>query len=315
MLRHGLITDYDPRPGVAIATLSYDYPRGYRVPEHSHGSDQLIYAITGVMEVTADQEMWLVPPHFAIWVPASARHSIRMLGAVSMRTLYIRPRLSARLARCCRVLHVTPLLRELIVEMVRLKELRSRNRLDCALRDVLLYQLAKASPIPMSVSMPKDSRARALADQLMDNLDQRPSLARMCSSVGASVRTIERLFRREVGSDFEFWRRQVRLMKAVELLVSGHSVKATAAALGYRQPSAFVSMFRAVLGATPRRWIRTLERLDGDFALPSESGDPEVRGAGARRGEAPSQLTIGKKESKRNKAKKVVSRGAFLEHQ
>jgi AraC-like DNA-binding protein len=284
VLRHGLITEYDPRPGVAIATLSYDYRQGYRVPEHSHGSDQLIYATTGVMEVTAGQEMWLVPPHFALWVPASAAHSIRMLGAVSMRTLYIRPKISAGLARGCRVLHVTPLLRELIVEMVRRKELRSRNRLDCAFRDVLLCQLEKASPIPTSVTMPKDPRARALADQLMNNLDKRSSLARMCNAVGASVRTIERLFRREVGSDFEFWRRQVRLMKAVELLVSGHSVKETASALGYRQPSAFVTMFRGILGATPRRWIRTLEGLDGNGAFPSEPRDPGVAGAGARRG-------------------------------
>jgi AraC-like DNA-binding protein len=264
VLRHGLIREYDPRPGVAIATLSYDYPRGFRVPEHAHGSDQLIYATAGVMEVTAGQGMWLIPPHFAIWVPALAQHSIRMLGAVSMRTLYLRPGISAGFGRACQVLHVTPLLRELIVEMVRIKELRSKNQLHSALREVLVFQLQKASPIPTSVTMPRDPRARALADQLINHLDKRSSLAEMCNSVGASVRTMERLFRREVGSDFEFWRRQVRLMKAVELLVSGHSVKQTASALGYRQPTAFVTMFRGILGATPRRWIRTLERLGGN---------------------------------------------------
>jgi AraC-like DNA-binding protein len=84
----------------------------------------------------------------------------------------------------------------------------------------------------------------------------------MCDAGGASLRTIQRVFRREVGSDFEFWRRQVRLIKAVELLVSGHSVKETSAALGYRQPTAFVEMFRGVLGTTPGAWIQALQHLN-----------------------------------------------------
>ena len=74
--------------------------------------------------------------------------------------------------------------------------------------------------------------------------------------------SIERVFRREVGSDFEFWRRQARLMKAVELLVTGHSVKEVGFALGYRQPTGFVEMFRGILGTTPGSWIKSLQRLN-----------------------------------------------------
>jgi len=52
----------------------------------------------------------------------------------------------------------------------------------------------------------------------------------------------------------------VRLMKAVELLVAGRSVKEVSFALGYHQPAAFVEMFRGVLGATPKAWVQSLER-------------------------------------------------------
>lgn len=115
--------------------------------------------------------------------------------------------------------------------------------------------------MPISVSLPKDARARALAEQVIGNLAERRSLAQMCRSAGASVRTIERLFRRDVGSSFEFWRRQVRLMKAVELLVGGYSVKQTSFALGYRQPTAFVTMFRGILGTTPMAWVQALQSV------------------------------------------------------
>jgi AraC-like DNA-binding protein len=257
-MRHGFITQYDPRRGILISTLAHEYPREFNVNEHAHGSDQLVYAIRGVMQVTAGQGVWLIPPHFGLWIPARAYHSIRMPEAVSMRTLYMRCGLGPQLPPTCAVFHIPPLLRELIIEAVRLRELRANQKLHCALCDLLVSQLERASPMPTSVTFPLDVRARAVADAVMKNPAGRRPLAVLCESVGASVRTIQRVFRREVGSDFEFWRRQVRLMKAVELLVSGRSVKETGFALGYRQSTAFVEMFRGILGTTPGAWIQAL---------------------------------------------------------
>jgi AraC-like DNA-binding protein len=242
-----------------ISTLAYEYPRAFHVQEHAHGSDQLIYAICGVMQVSAGECMWLIPPHFGMWIPARTCHSIKMPDAVSMRTLYMRRGLSPRLPVTCTVLHITPLLRELIVETVRHKELRTRNRLHCALRDLLLSKLENASAMPMSLTLPQDYRARTVADKVIANLAERQPFADLCASVGASVRTVQRIFRREVGSDFQSWRCQARVMKAVELLVAGHSVKEVSFALGYRQPTAFVEMFRGILGTTPGAWIKSLQ--------------------------------------------------------
>src|ERR1700722_11411822 len=114
-----ILTEYDPKRGVSVATLAYEYPSRFHVPEHAHGSDQLIYAISGLMEVSSNQSMWLIPPHFALWIPARTHHRIYIPGPVSMRTLYLRKDLNVRLEPRCAVLHVTPLLRELIVETVR----------------------------------------------------------------------------------------------------------------------------------------------------------------------------------------------------
>ena len=100
-----------------------------------------------------------------------------------------------------------------------------------------------------------------MAEAVIANPGGRKSMAELCAAAGASVRTMQRLFQLEVGSDFESWRQQVRLMKGVELLVAGYSVKATSFALSYSQPTAFVTMFRAVLGRTPGVWIRTARNL------------------------------------------------------
>ena len=259
MRQYGVIRKYDPGPGVSVATLAYEYRSGFQVPEHAHGSDQLIYAIRGVMEVHAGRNMWLIPPQFALWIPSRTLHRIRMPAVVSMRTLYFRPGLVSRPEPGCSVLSVTPLLRELIVETVRIGRLRARNPSECALRDLTILHVTRASSAPTSVALPTDSRALALAQAILHNPSQPKPLPNLCVDAGMSLRTMQRVFQRELGTDFDSWRRQVRLMKAIELLVTGSSVKETAFAIGYNQPSAFVEAFRRMFGSTPKAWCVALQ--------------------------------------------------------
>ncbi len=253
------MTEYDPKRGVSIATLGYEYTAAFQVPEHAHGSDQLIYAISGLMEVSSNEGVYLIPPQFALWIPARTCHRIYMPGPVSMRTLYLRTRLVVRPESYSAVLYVTPLLRELIVETVRVGQLRMRDPYECALRDVLIAQLQKASPMPTFVTLPREPRALAVAQAILRNPGVSKTMATLCAEVGVSVRTIERAFLKESGINFESWRRQVRLKKAVELLVSGCSVKETAWEIGYSQSSALVELFRETFGTTPKAWISALE--------------------------------------------------------
>jgi AraC-like DNA-binding protein len=243
-----------------FSTLAYEYPVGFNVVEHAHGSDQLIYAPRGVMEVAADRSLWLIPPQFAVWIPAHTFHKIRMPGAVSMRTLYLRRGLAPRMPRRCSVLHVTTLLLELIIEAVRIGKLQSRNHLHSTIRDLILHELHHSSSVPTFVTLPSDSRALAVAQATIADLATGRSLSKLCAAAGASVRTIERAFRRDVGTTFELWRHQARLMKAVELLVAGRPVKEVAYDVGYRRTSAFVEMFRHTMGTTPKTWTASLNR-------------------------------------------------------
>jgi AraC-like DNA-binding protein len=253
----------EPGRGVAISSLAYDYPAGCLVPAHAHSSDQLIYATRGVMEVMVKRSYWLLPPQFALWVPAGTRHQIRMPRAVYMRTLYLRPGVAEKMPGHCTVLHVTLLLRELIVEIVGLQRLCPRVPLHAALQTVLVANLHSATAMLTHLALPRDRRAAAVARAAMQDLVGNQPLKELCSNAGASMRTIQRIFLREVGTSFELWRRQARLMKAIELLVAGFSVKETAARVGYQQTGAFVSMFRNTLGQAPKAWVTCLADRHG----------------------------------------------------
>lgn len=258
-MRHEeILREYDPPRGASVAALAWEYPAGAHVAEHAHGSDQLIYAIEGIMEVTAGQSVWVIPPEFALWMPARTSHRIRMDGVVRMRTLYFRPGVVSREPARGAVLHVAPLMRELILETVRLERLRIQNQYESALRDMLSHHLEQAKPAPTFVTMPTDPRGRKVAQLILGAPSESPTLAAVCAEAGVSIRTVQRIFRSEVGMDLDSWRRQARLTKAMQLLVAGRSVKEVAYAVGYAQPSAFVQAFRRLFDATPKAWAASL---------------------------------------------------------
>ena len=110
---------------------------------------------------------------------------------------------------------------------------------------------------PTFVTLPAEPRALAVAHAILRNPSESATLVDLCADAGVSIRTVQRIFRKEVGIDLDSWRRQARLTKAMQLLVAGGSVKEVCFAVGYAQPSAVVQAFRRLFGETPKAWSST----------------------------------------------------------
>jgi AraC-like DNA-binding protein len=103
---------------------------------------------------------------------------------------------------------------ELILETTRTVSLMTRNRAHVALRDVLLAQITKAIPIPTTLTVPDDPRAKRLAEAtLVDPISKRKPECQ-CRDLGMSVRTLQRIFRRDLGVDYDTWRRSGALAQS-----------------------------------------------------------------------------------------------------
>ena len=258
MWRNRQTAKYDPgTPGKAqVTTLSRDYAVGHVIPAHFHNRDQLVYASRGVMTVRTDVGAWVVPTHRAVWIPASVPHSITMSGTVSMRTLYLRPRLARTLPRTCSVVNVSPLLRELILHACALHKLDMRKEQQRHVIDLILDHLETIQTVSLQLPNPTDTRALRVASVLLANPGEQSTLAQVCKITGAGRRTIERRFLEETGMTFGKWRQQLRLMQAMRLLAEGAKITHAALEAGYSTPSAFIFMFRKTLGTTPSAYFR-----------------------------------------------------------
>jgi AraC-like DNA-binding protein/mannose-6-phosphate isomerase-like protein (cupin superfamily) len=253
----GRSEDYRDYQDVALpmTALVRNQPAGAYNTPHTHRHGQLLYATHGVMRVATDDGLWFLPPRRALWIPAGVVHDQLMLGAVSMRSIYVQADLASRFGERCRVLEVSTLLRELILVLAGQPieyELEGRNTHVVAL---ILDELAAARTLPLQIPWPTDRRLLVICNAILESPGHARTLEYWADSVGASPRTLIRLFLRQTGMSFRNWVQQVRLASALDRLENGEAIGAVARALGYASASAFSSMFRRVMGESPSAFL------------------------------------------------------------
>ena len=217
---------------------------------HHHPWGQFTYAMQGVMRVDADHSSWIVPPQRAIWVPPDVVHGVTILENTRLRPLCIHASRSPFPGNDCKVVEVSSLLRELMaaLEQHDQHEQSGRERL---LMELLLDEMPRCAERPVRVPLPTDKRLKALCDALIADPGAECTLADWATQVGASERTLTRLFERELGMGFGHWRQQVRLAHAAPLIARGVPLSQVAAELGYASQSAFSAMFKKTFGCSP----------------------------------------------------------------
>jgi AraC-like DNA-binding protein len=220
----------------------------------TRGWDRLVYARRGAVTVRTSSGSWVLPAQRALWVPADIDHEVIASGPVSLRSLYLIKGLARCMPKQCQAVNISPLLRELILHIVKLSVLDSREPVHKHLIAVLVDQLATLDSIPLQLPEPADPRARRAVAFLRSNLAAKGHAHGLSKASGASTRTLERIFLAETGMTLGAWSRRLRVLHALELLAAGQQVTQVAMEAGYESTSAFVSMFRKELGVTPGRY-------------------------------------------------------------
>jgi len=240
--------------GFCVRSLGQTWRAGGAIPRHDHAWGQLVYVMTGVVRVITADRVWLAPPTRAIWLPPRLAHALVIKGEVALRTLYIDPVWARPLPPLEQALEVAPLLREVILHILKIGMLDPARPRHDRLAGVLIDLLLEAKPEDLSLNLPLDRRALALAERLGDSPGERLDLAVVARDVGASLRTLQRRFPQETGLTLEAWRQKARLIHAVAALSAGASVTVAAFDCGYDSVSAFITAFRQQFGTTPGRY-------------------------------------------------------------
>jgi AraC-like DNA-binding protein len=218
-----------------------------------------VYAGRGVLSVHTERGTSIVPANRIAWTPAGFTHYHRAHGHTDMRIEFLPASLARLLPGHPAVFMASGLAREILLTLTGRRNYdppaRDWDRSARArLRRVLVDELHEAAEQPLHLPEPHDDRLQAIAQVLYQQPADNTALAELGQTIGASARTLSRLFHNELGMTFYEWRTQLRIYHALVLLADGHDATHVAHACGWANPSSFISAFSNIIGTTPGRY-------------------------------------------------------------
>ncbi|MBK6321393.1 AraC family transcriptional regulator [Candidatus Aalborgicola defluviihabitans] len=245
-----------PTPQRPVRSRARSLAMDAHIAPHQHPWSQFTFCASGLMQVTVTQEerqtTYIVPSTRAVWIPPQVQHHVVVLETAELRTVDLDPCVTPKDWTDCKVLVVSKLLRELVHAL----EDSVPGARDDAIMALSADEMARATTQALGVPMPHpehgDKRLRALCEAVLRNPADKTHLRDWVTPIGASERTVARLFRDELGTNFQQWRQQAILAHALPLLARGMPISQVAAASGYASDSAFSAMFKLAMGKAPR---------------------------------------------------------------
>lgn len=221
---------------------------------HEHKKGQLLYAPQGCMTFALDNSICILPPTKAVWIPPHTSHRAVMTNVVAYRSLYF---------DCSKytcpddivMVEVNDLLKALIDKMA-LWEWDIEETKTQATSALFWEEFYQAKQFQFSLPLPSDRRLTGFRKAMTKSDFIAPELNQLSQTVGASSKTITRLFKAETGMSYQDWRQQWRLLKAIELLCEERQVSDVAHCLEFSSDSAFIAFFKKQTGQTPLSFMK-----------------------------------------------------------
>lgn len=224
---------------------------------HSHSRGQLLAFTRGLLIIEAGTARWMFPSPRCVWIPPDFEHCARSVGGAAGSMVYLSPVVCRGLAKRPCMFGSSQLLFAIIHRMLEWNPWEPPNAGQKRLIAVLRDELRQPDQQPLHLPIPKEQRLARVAGALLQDVADDRTLEEWARSAGMARRTFMRAFSDHVGMTFGRWRQQARLFAALEMLAEGKSVTEAAIAVGYDSVSAFVDMFRTMMGTTPRRYFRS----------------------------------------------------------
>lgn len=244
-----------PAPERPVIVLAERHLASVTLPLHQHTDRlQLICVTRGVLRVRSVTTMWLVPSGAAVLIPAACPHEVLASDNVHLRAVNISPERLTGVGSCL-IITLGQLIAALLDEVAKLPRDHALSEPGSRLMDVLLDQIESAPRHSLMLPRPRDPRAQRVADGLFNADGDKRTLEWWGHQVGASRRTLSRIFESETGMSFREYRRQAQLQTAIGLLSDGRAVARVADKLGYENSSAFIHAFKSATGLTPGQFV------------------------------------------------------------
>ncbi|MDN5874271.1 MAG: helix-turn-helix transcriptional regulator [Sinobacteraceae bacterium] len=231
-----------------------DMPSHSTYPALRHPWGEFIYSFGGITEVKVDNNNLFAPPHSGLWIPPETEHTCFNHRETAHCSLYVSNDLCAAMPDTACALLVSPLVRAVLEHLQDFRLSENRPSESERLLRVLVDQLSICETTESFMPYTDDPRLGPLLQALHDDPADNRTLTELATAFHMSKRTLMRRCETELGMSLTEWRQRLRLVNALPLINSGRSVESVALDLGYATSSAFIAMFRRLMGSSPKEF-------------------------------------------------------------
>lgn len=248
-------------PNMPSFVKTIEMQKGYVDVLHQHCWHQLIFPLQGLLQTEADGALFLVPHTTALFVPAGVIHESVAITDTCFIGVYLNPMYGRDYGAMIKPVAMSAFLRELVLTLRKQCAFNTPINVEpmvqapiLRLLEVLYDQINSAGGQTFKLLIPQDRRLKLIFEHLTQTPALDFSLVKWGERVGASERTLSRLFVREFGSSFVLWRQHLRLIYSLSLLATDLSIQNVAHQIGYQNDSSYIKAFKERFGMTPQRF-------------------------------------------------------------
>lgn len=223
---------------------------------HSHDQHaQILYAPSGCMTLLTCHSQVILPPQKLLYIPAGLEHRVTFRNVVAYRSIYLNVGKLDLEDLTLQVRVVSPLLTELIERICWWNWEEEYTLPQQRILGVFWDEFQEAKRESYTLDIPTDYRLQSYMTAFMMEKKVPPFLHELAQYVGASEKTITRIFKRETKMTYQAWRQQWRVYRAIELLADQESITSISDQLDFSSDSAFIEFFKNHTGTTPTKYF------------------------------------------------------------
>lgn len=234
-----------------------------RFPVHKHVKGQLTYVEGGIAYVHVAGKIYVIPARHYIWVPGGLPHFLQVrYSATAIRNLYFPVEEGA--AAFYKQMGIYPV-NSLLHEMLLYTERFNGAILDTDMHFPFLTAIRSILPelsvnhLQTALPVSDNQRLRPILRYLDEHFASLITVKRMADHFGISERTLSRLFQSELSMSFLQYVKQLRMVKAVEMILQTElTLSEIAYATGYLSISAFSNTFLQLTNLRPSQFAQTV---------------------------------------------------------
>ncbi|GGC53252.1 AraC family transcriptional regulator [Pedobacter quisquiliarum] len=233
-----------------------------RFPVHQHTKGQLTYVDGGLAYVHVQDKILVIPARHYIWIPPGLLHFLTVRSsATAIRTIYFTLDTTETFYQQMGIYPVDSLLLEMLLFTERFEwEVGKTNRYYPFLK-ALFNILPDISNNHLHTVLPvtRNERLVPILKYMEEHVSEVLSLSSISKAFSISERTLSRIFQSELSISFLQYLKQLRMVKAVEMMLQTElTLSEIAYRTGYQSIAAFSNTFYQLTNVRPSQFAQSI---------------------------------------------------------